>query len=120
MRVVRVTADVTVPDLDEARAFYTEFLGLAEQDMGLDWVTRVVVPSSSEHIQLLSLDATAPENPQLTIKVDDVEEAYATAQRRGYEIVYPLTTEPWGIRRFFVRAPGGTVLNIAQQHDPAE
>ena len=116
MRVIRVTADLAVPDLDEAVEFYTDFLGLESEDMGLDWVTRVVVPSSGEPIQLLSQDATAPENPLLTIKVDDVDEAYATAQRRGYEIVHPLTTEPWGIRRFFVRAPGGVVLNIAQHN----
>ena len=24
----------------------------------------------------------------------------------------PLTDEPWGVRRFFVREPGGLVLNI--------
>ncbi len=83
-------------------------------------MTRVVVPTSGEHIQLLSEDATGSENPVLTVKVDDVEEAYTSALRLGYEIVHPLTTEPWGIRRFFVRAPGGTVLNIAQHHDPAE
>ena len=120
MRVIRVAADLTVPDVDEARTFYTDFLGLQTQDMGLDWVTRVVVPSSGEHIQLLSRDATGPENPLLSIKVDDVDDAYARAQRLGYEIVHPLTTEPWGIRRFFVRPPGGIVLNIAQHHDPDE
>ena len=118
MRVVRVTADLTVSDLDEATAFYADFLGLEVQDMGLDWVTRLVAPESGEHVQLLSRDATGPENPVLTVKVDDVDEAYASAHRLGYEIVYPLTTEPWGIRRFFVRAPGGAVLNIAQHHDP--
>jgi catechol 2,3-dioxygenase-like lactoylglutathione lyase family enzyme len=115
-----VTADLAVSDIDQAKAFFTDFLGLEEQDMGLDWVTRVVVPTSGEHIQLLSRDATGPENPLLSIKVDDVEEAYASAQRLGYEIVHPLTTESWGIRRFFVRAPGGGVLNIAQHHDPSE
>ena len=76
------------------------------------------MPSSGEHIQLVSRDATAPENPLLTVKVDDVDDAYAEARRRGYEVVHPLTTEPWGIRRFFVRAPDGTVLNIAQHRDP--
>lgn len=96
MRVIRVTADLTVPDLDAAKVFYTDFLGLDAQDMGLDWVTRVVVPSSDEHIQLLSQDATGPENPLLSVKVDDVDEAYAAAQRLGYEIVHPLTTEPMG------------------------
>lgn len=34
-----------------------------------------------------------------------------------YEIVYPLTTEPWGLRRFFVRAPDGNVLNIVHHHE---
>ncbi len=65
----------------------------------------------------VTTDLTVPENPLLTVKVDDVDDAYAAPCRRGYEIVHPLTPEPWGIRRFFVRAPGGTVLNIAQHHE---
>ncbi len=118
MRVIRVTADLSVPDIEGATAFFVDYLGLTAEHMGLDWVTRFVVPSSGEHIQLVSRDATAPENPLLTVKVDDVDSAYAEARRRGYEVVHPLTTEPWGIRRFFVRAPGGAVLNIAQHRDP--
>jgi catechol 2,3-dioxygenase-like lactoylglutathione lyase family enzyme len=118
MHVIRVTIDLTVTDVEEAKAFYGGYLGLDGQETGLDWVTRFVVPNSGEHIQLVSQDATASENPQLTVKVDDVDDAYAAARRRGYEIVHPLTTEAWGIRRFFVRAPDGTVLNIAQHHDP--
>ena len=118
MHVIRVTTDLTVPDIEQARNFYADYLGLVGQDMGLDWVTRFVVPGSGEHLQLVSRDATAPENPLLTVKVDDVDEAYAQALWRGYEIVHPLTTESWGIRRFFVRAPDGTVLNIAQHRDP--
>jgi hypothetical protein len=120
MRVIQVTADLAVADIGEAAALFTDLLGFDTQDMGLDWVTRLVVPGSGEHVQLLSKDATGPVNPVLTVKVDDVEEAYASAQRLGYEIVHPLTTEPWGIRRFFVRLPGGGALNIAQHHHPTE
>lgn len=119
MRVIRITADLTVPDVAEATPFYADFLGLEVEDLGLDWVARFVVPGSGEHVQLVSRDATAAENPLLTVKVDDVDEAYRQARSRGYEIVHPLTTEPWGIRRFFVRAPDGTVFNIAQHHDVA-
>ncbi|WP_239437224.1 VOC family protein [Arthrobacter alpinus] len=50
----------------------------------------------------------------MTIKVDDVDAAYEQAQQCGYEIVHPITDEPWGIRRFFVRSPDGQVINVAQ------
>jgi uncharacterized glyoxalase superfamily protein PhnB len=54
------------------------------------------------------------------VLTDDVDGAYEEAQRRGYEIVHPLTTEPWGVRRFFVRAPDGNVLNIVRhKNSPA-
>jgi uncharacterized glyoxalase superfamily protein PhnB len=29
------------------------------------------------------------------------------------ELVHPLTDEPWGVRRFFVKDPNGVVLNVA-------
>jgi hypothetical protein len=35
----------------------------------------------------------------------------------GYEIVHPLSTEAWGLRRFFVRAPDGNVINIVNHRD---
>ena len=48
----------------------------------------------------------------MSIQVTDVDAAYAEAQRRGYQIVHPLTKEEWGPRRFFVRDPHGIVINI--------
>lgn len=50
------------------------------------------------------------------IAVDDVDAAYEEATRRGYEIVHALTTEEWGVLRFFVRTPDGHVLNIVGHH----
>lgn len=41
-----------------------------------------------------------------------VDTAHAEAVRRGLRIVYPLTDEPWGVRRFFVEDPSGTVVNV--------
>ena len=55
--------------------------------------------------------------PSAQAIVDDVDEAWAEAQASGYEIVHPLTTEPWGVRRFFVRAPDGNTYNIVH-HPP--
>jgi uncharacterized glyoxalase superfamily protein PhnB len=51
------------------------------------------------------------------VLTDDVDGAYEEAQRLGYEIVHPIETEPWGVRRFFVRAPDGTVVNMVRHRD---
>lgn len=50
----------------------------------------------------------------MSIEVDDVDDVHARAVASGAEIVYPLTDEPWGLRRFFVRDPNGIVVNVTQ------
>ena len=48
----------------------------------------------------------------MTIEVADVDTVHARAEARGAEIVYPPTDEPWGARRFFVRDPNGSIINV--------
>ena len=114
MRITRVTADLRVPDIDSARTFYTGFLGLATEEFNLGWVARFTSPETGAHLQLLTRDAQAPEDPVISVHAEDVDAAYAEARELGYEIVHPLTTEEWGVRRFFVRAPDGNVINVVQ------
>jgi catechol 2,3-dioxygenase-like lactoylglutathione lyase family enzyme len=119
VRVTQIIADLHVPDLDAAKDFYRDFLGLADEGLGLDWVARFSSPDGDVAVQLLTHDAAAAHDPVVSVKVDDVDAAYDDARRRGYEIVHPLRIEPWGVRRFFVRAPDGNVLNIVQHRDRA-
>lgn len=53
----------------------------------------------------------------LSVAVGDVDAAYARARQLGYEIVHPLTTEQWGVRRFLVRDPHRNVINIVGHPD---
>jgi len=117
MRVTQIIADLHVPDLDTAKGFYIEYLGLTEEEFNLGWVARYTSPETGINLQLMTRDATAAMDPVISVKVDDVEAAYSQAQHRGYEIVHPLSTEAWGATRFFVRAPDGNVLNVVQHHD---
>ena len=80
-------------------------------------MARYTSPESGAQVQLVTRDATAPEDPAISVKVDDVDAAYEEARRRGYCIVHPLRDEPWGVRRFFVRAPDGTVLNVVRHRE---
>ena len=41
-----------------------------------------------------------------------MDAVHAEAVRRGTEVVYPLTDESWGVRRFFLRDPNGVVINV--------
>ena len=116
MRVTQIIAD-HVADLKAAKGFYTDYLGLTEEEFNLGWVARHTSPETGINLQLMTRDATAPEDPVISVKVDDVEDAHSQAQERGYEIVRPLTTEEWGVTRFFVRAPDGNVLNVVQHRD---
>ncbi len=112
MAVTRIVPDLESRSPAEAAAFYVEVLGL-EVVMDMGWITTLAEPGNPKvQISLMSEDATAPVVPVASIEVDDVEAAYALAVERGAEIVHPLTDEPWGVRRFFVRDPDGHVVNV--------
>jgi len=117
MRATRVTANLPVPDLAAAKGFYTDYLGLSCEEFNLGWVARYTSPTTGASVQLVTGDATAAEDSVISVHCDDVEAAYEQARALGYEIVHPLTTEAWGVRRFFVRAPDGNVVNVVAHRD---
>jgi len=117
MRAMRIMANLRVADLETANRFYRDYLGLSTEEFNLGWVARYTSPDTGANVQLVTGDATAPEDSVISVHTDDVEAAYAEAQKLGYEIVHPITTEPWGVRRFFVRAPDGNVINIVSHRD---
>lgn len=55
----------------------------------------------------------------LTVQVEDAAEAHAALKRGGAPIIYELTSEPWGQRRFVTRDPGGTLIDVVEQIEPA-
>jgi catechol 2,3-dioxygenase-like lactoylglutathione lyase family enzyme len=117
MSAKRVTANLRVPDIEAAKGFYSDLLGLSTEEFNLGWVARLTSPTTGASLQLLTKDASAPENPVISVHVSDADAVYAEAQRLGYEIVHPLTTEAWGVHRFLVRAPDGNVINIVEHAD---
>lgn len=96
MRVIEIISDLRVVDTEGARDFYSGYLGLSHEEFNMGWVARYTSPETGAHLQLVTHDAAAPENPVVSVKVDDVEAAYEEARQRGYEIVYALQEEPWG------------------------
>ncbi len=117
MRARRITTNLSVADIETAKTFYTDYLGLAVEEFHLGWVARYTNPETGAHVQLVTHDATAAQDAAISVHTDDVEGAYEQARQAGFEIVHPLTVEEWGVQRFLVRAPDGTVVNIVRHRD---
>jgi predicted enzyme related to lactoylglutathione lyase len=112
VRVLRVVPDFQSPEPAAGREFYAAVLGM-EVAMDQGWIVTFAAPENrSAQISVMREDASTAVHPDVSIEVDDVDGAHAAAVRLGCEIVHPLTDEPWGVRRFFVRDPNGKVLNI--------
>jgi catechol 2,3-dioxygenase-like lactoylglutathione lyase family enzyme len=112
MAVRRIVPDFRAEDPRGSREFYVEVLGL-EVAMDLGWIVTFSAPGNpAAQLSVMGRDASAPVHPDASVEVDDVDAAHAAARRLGYEIVHPMTDEPWGVRRFFVRDPSGHVVNI--------
>jgi catechol 2,3-dioxygenase-like lactoylglutathione lyase family enzyme len=50
--------------------------------------------------------------PDLSIEVTDLDAILSRVKNANIPIEYGPTTEPWGVRRFFVRDPFGNLVNI--------
>ena len=118
--ITRVVAYADGNDLDASRDFYVEVLGF---DVAMEDPVLGLTSPTNPTAQVL-IPARGMENPPPRLGIDvgdpaDVDAAHAEAVRRGRRVVYPLTDEPWGVRRFFVEDPGGTVINVlAHLHRP--
>ena len=112
MSIKRVVPDVMSGRMDESRKFYKEFLGVdVAMDMG--WVLIFVSPTNPT-AQITVVQKTKEATPQanISIEVDDVDALHAKAVALGLPIVYPMTDEPWGVRRFFIADPNGVIINV--------
>ncbi|MGI3780600.1 MAG: VOC family protein [Janthinobacterium lividum] len=102
---------------EQTRAFWVDFLGFepAVDEPGFMMLVSPDVATTQLIVGDASVSADAADklrDVDVSVDVGDVDAAYAEAQARGLDVVYPITTEPWGPRRFFVRLPGGTVVNV--------
>lgn len=114
MKVKRIVSNVAASDVDKARAFYEEILGLKVL-MDLGWI-RTYGSSAKMTVQmsLMSEGGSGTPVPDISVEVDDVEEALARARKARMAIEYGPADEPWGVRRFYVRDPFGKLVNVLQ------
>jgi catechol 2,3-dioxygenase-like lactoylglutathione lyase family enzyme len=100
-------------DLPASRQFYVDMLGLK---VGMEDPVLGLISPTNPTAQLI-ICPPGLENPQPHFGIDvgetsAVDAAHTEMVRRNMNVVYPLSDEPWGVRRFFVEDPGGMIVNI--------
>jgi uncharacterized glyoxalase superfamily protein PhnB len=73
-------------------------------------VTVASPTNSSAQVTIISNDD--PAAPGISVEVADVDAVHTRAVEKGLEIAYPLRDEEWGVRRFMLREPSGTIVNV--------
>ena len=114
MKVKRIVSNVAASNPDDAKAFYESIFGL-ELVMDHGWIK---IYSSGEkmttQISVASEGGSGTSVPDLSIEVDDLDTALSRVRAENIEIEYGPASEPWGVRRFYVRDPFGKLINVLQ------
>ena len=110
MTVSRAVPNIKSDRPAETRDFFVTLLGF-EMAMDLGWVVTVASPTNpSAQVTIIGNDDMAA--PGISVDVPDVDAVHARAVEQGLEIAYSLRDEDWGVRRFMLREPSGTIINI--------
>ena len=112
MNVKRIVANIATEDVAKAKRFYGDILDL-EVLMDHGWL---VAYGSAEkmtvQVGVATQGGSGTPVPDLSIEVDDVDEALQRMKKAKIKIEYGPADEPWNVRRFYVRDPFGKLVNI--------
>ena len=114
LKIKWIVSNVEASAVEKAHTFYHDILGL-ELVMDLGWIrTYGSASKMAVQVSFASEGGSGTPVPDLSIEVDNVESALKRVKKAGIPIEYRPESEPWGVRRFYVRDPFGKLINILQ------
>lgn len=120
MEITRIHPYIESPDPAFARNFYVDVFGL---DVAMDQPVVNLASTRTPSAQLIIIPkGMETPAPDFGIDVGDaaaVDTVHERVIANGRRVVYPLTIEPWGVRRFFFEDPDGRIVNVLAHVDGA-
>ncbi len=112
MKVKRIVANIASDRVGEAKSFYGDVLGL-DTLMDQGWIVTYGTQEKTRlQMSVMTQGGSDTPVPDLSIEVDDLDEALERVEKAGFPIEYGPAEEPWGVRRFYTRDPFGKLVNI--------
>ncbi|WP_147676743.1 VOC family protein [Algibacter pacificus] len=113
--ILRIVPNIYSNDVEASKKFYTQFLDM-KLVMDMEWVlTFASKENPKAQITIIQNTENKPLDNKaifLSIEVVNIDQWYERAKTQDIEIVYPITTESWGVKRFFVKDPNGATINL--------
>ena len=110
MAISRSVPNIKSDRPGESRDFFVDLLGFEVASCSASRSEAPPPTNSSAQVTMSGIDDMAA--PGISVEVADVDPVHTAAVEKGCEIVYPLRDEDWGVRRFMLREPSGTVVNV--------
>jgi catechol 2,3-dioxygenase-like lactoylglutathione lyase family enzyme len=112
MTVRRIVTNISTDRLSEAKRFYGDLLGLrVVMDQG--WIVAFAADNlAAPQVSVATEGGSGTPVPDLSVEVDNLTEVHQRAVAMALRVEYGPVTEPWGVRRFYVRDPFGRLINI--------
>ncbi len=116
MAVTSLVPNLPARDPLALARFYEAVFGLqVEFDMG--GIAFLGIPGATgTRLQLAAEGGSGTDLPAISIGVDDLDVTLERLKATGHQPVYGPVTEPWGVRRFYLRDPEGNLVNVVT-HD---
>jgi catechol 2,3-dioxygenase-like lactoylglutathione lyase family enzyme len=114
MKVKRIVMNIEATYPADAESFYKDIFGL-HLTMDHGWIrTYSSGEEMTTQISLASEGGSGTPVPHISMEVDDLDAALRKIRKANIAIEYGPTSEPWGVRRFYVRDPFGMLINVLQ------
>lgn len=112
MAVRRIVTNIGTDRVASAKAFYCDVLDM-KVAMDLGWITTFAADASATpQVSIATEGGAGTAVPDISIEVDNLDEVHRRALAAGFAIEHGPVTEPWGVKRFYVRDPFGRLVNV--------
>ncbi|MDZ8118502.1 VOC family protein [Pontiella agarivorans] len=114
MKIKRIVSNIAASNPNDAKIFYESIFDL-ELVMNHGWIkTYSSGEEMTTQINVASEGGSGTPVPDLSIEVDELDTVLERVKAKNIKIEYGPVSEPWGVRRFYVRDPFGKLINVLQ------
>jgi catechol 2,3-dioxygenase-like lactoylglutathione lyase family enzyme len=107
-----------VADLERARWFWTEAIGLELLEDRGPYIRVGGGSGFAIGIEQAAQSHVSPQGPEITVRVDDVNEVAKRLRALGVEIIEGPADQPWGARHAWLCDPDGRRMSIYSSARP--